>query len=69
MWSTMTFVAPNVEWVSTSMISINNCSWNPFTGTNGIIVKRTMILGKKAKKKLKAKEEALVVIAPFVMPR
>ena len=34
----------------------------------GIKVKKTIIDGKKAKKKLKAKEEALVVIAPSCSP-
>ena len=31
-------------------------------------VKKTIIEGKNAKKKLKAKEDARVVIAPFISP-
>jgi hypothetical protein len=34
----------------------------------GIRVKKTIIEGKKAKKKLNANEEALVVIAPSIKP-
>ena len=34
----------------------------------GISVKITMIDGKNAKKKLKAREDALVVIEPFIIP-
>ena len=48
-------------------ISIN-VSWKPIIGMYGIKVKKTIIDGKKAKKKLKAKEEALVVIAPSCSP-
>jgi hypothetical protein len=37
-------------------------------GTKGISVKSTIIEGKKAKKKLNAREEALVVSAPSTNP-
>ena len=43
-------------------------SWNPFIGIYGIRVKKTIIEGKKARKKLNAREEALVVIAPSCNP-
>jgi hypothetical protein len=37
-------------------------------GIYGISVKKTMIEGKKAKKKLNANDDALVVIAPSTNP-
>jgi hypothetical protein len=37
-------------------------------GTKGISVKNTMIIGKTARKKLKAMDEALVVIDPLKIP-
>ena len=47
---------------------MNNCSWNPSIGTKGISVKITIIEGKSARKKLNARAEALVVIAPSNNP-
>jgi hypothetical protein len=43
-------------------------SCSPSIGMYGIRVKKTIIEGKNAKKKLKARDEALVVIAPFLSP-
>ena len=45
-----------------------NVSWNPIIGMYGISVKTTIIDGKNAKKKLKAREDARVVIEPFIIP-
>ena len=49
------------------IISIN-VSWKPSIGIYGIKVKKTIIEGKKAKKKLNANDDALVVIAPSCNP-
>jgi len=43
-------------------------SCKPAIGMYGISVKKTIMDGKNAKKKLNAKEEALVVIAPLINP-
>ena len=43
-------------------------SWKPSIGIYGISVKKTMIDGKNAKKKLNANDDALVVIAPSCNP-
>ena len=45
-----------------------NVSCIPEIGIYGISVKKTMVEGKNAKKKLKANDDALVVIAPLVSP-
>ena len=52
------------------MKSVINCAkkGKPVIGIYGISVKTTIIDGKNAKKKLKANDDALVVIAPLAKP-
>ena len=68
MSSRIDFVDSNVWGGSISLRDINNCSWNPSIGTKGISVKMTIIEGKSARKKLNARADALVVIAPSNSP-
>jgi len=43
-------------------------SWKFSMGINGISVKKTMIIGNTARKKLNAMDEARVVIDPLKIP-
>ena len=68
MSSRIDFVASNVCDGKMSLIDRNNCSWKPSIGTKGINVKMTIMEGKSAKKKLNARDEALVDMAPSNNP-
>ena len=47
---------------------VSKLSCNPFTGINGIKVKKKSIVGKMANAKLKAIADALVARYPFFNP-
>ena len=57
-----------VEGGNTTDRSSMSVSCKPEIGMYGIRVKKTIIEGKNAKKKLKASDDALVVIAPSIKP-
>ena len=66
--SKITLVASNVEGGKISLIKVKSSSWKPSIGTKGMSVNKTRIEGKKARKKLKVRDDALVVMAPSTKP-